>query len=161
MVRKQDFYTPNQGVSVIFRSKSARIKENHAGSEKIGESPDLGLAEMPINSKKTITVESFHGIRMSAIRKFVDHQDEYLAVTAKTALLQMGQRNMVPKLLETIKTSKNPTVRYNAIHYLYFGKKLVFTKKEFKILKQLSRDSDESISRVSNFILKEQSKIKQ
>ena len=90
---------------------------------------------------------------MSAISKFIDNQDEYLAVTARSALLRMGQREIIPRLLEMIKVSTNSTVRYNAIHVLNWNYNGSFTPDELEAIKASIHDTDESISRVAGFIL--------
>ena len=87
------------------------------------------------------------------IRKYVYSKDEHLAVTARSALLRLGEPDGKKLLLEMIKTSEEPLIRYNAIHYLNWNYSEDFTEKEKKTIKKLVRDKDKNIARVAGFIV--------
>jgi HEAT repeat protein len=90
------------------------------------------------------------------IRKFVNSEDSLVAVTARSALLQLGDPEGRTLLFDFLNNSSNPRLhRYNAIHELHWNYHGGFTNQEVELLKKLQQDKDESISRVAGFIISE------
>ena len=87
------------------------------------------------------------------IRRYVNDDDEMLAVTARTTLFQLGEPDGKALLFEMIGRSKKPTVRYNAIHYLNWAYHGEFTDEEKAKLRELTHDTDPTIARVAGFIV--------
>lgn len=87
------------------------------------------------------------------IRRYIDNRDELLAVSARIALLQLGEPDAKKLLLDMISKSKNEVVRYNAIHTLNWNYSGEFTEDEKTIISALVKDKDESIARVAGFIV--------
>lgn len=89
-----------------------------------------------------------------AIRKFIDAQDDIVAVTARIGLLRLGDPDGKRLLFDMIKKSNDPTARYNAIHTLNWNYSGDFTDKEKEIIRNLVKDKDPTIARVAGFIVK-------
>lgn len=88
-----------------------------------------------------------------AIRKYVNAKDDLVAVTARSALFRLGASDGKRLLLDMIKTSKDPTARYNAIHPLNWNYSGEFTEEEKKTIGKLVHDRDQRIARVAGYIL--------
>ncbi|MBU0714728.1 MAG: HEAT repeat domain-containing protein [Verrucomicrobia bacterium] len=88
------------------------------------------------------------------IRKYIDVKDDRVAVSARIALLDLGESDGKRLLLDMIKRSRDPIARYNAIHQLNFGYSGNFTDKEKEIIRELVHDKDQTIARVAGFIVK-------
>lgn len=87
------------------------------------------------------------------IRKYVNAKDEYLAVTARSALLRLGESDAKKLLLDMISRSKDKGIRYNAIHPLHWNYSGEFTDEEKAMISELVNDEDENIARVAGFIV--------
>jgi hypothetical protein len=88
-----------------------------------------------------------------AIRKYIDAEDALLAVSARNALLRLGEPDGKSLCLDMVQRDISPTARYNAIHYLNWEFKGDFTDDEKAIIRKLVHDKDESIARVAGFIV--------
>lgn len=87
------------------------------------------------------------------IRKFVDAKNERVAVNARSALLRLGEPGAVGLLLDMIAKSKDPIVRYNAIHPLNWNYSGDFTDEEKARIRELVNDKDPNIDRTAGFIV--------
>jgi hypothetical protein len=88
-----------------------------------------------------------------AIRKYIDAEDALLAVSARNALLRLGEPDGKSLCLDMAQRDISPTARYNAIYYLSEEFKGDFTDTEKAIIGKLVHDKDESIARVAVFIV--------
>lgn len=88
-----------------------------------------------------------------AIRNHIDAEDTLLAVSARSALLRLGDPDGKSLCLDMIQKDISPTARHNAIYYLDSGFKGDFTDNEKAIIRSLVHDKDESIARVAGFIV--------
>lgn len=87
------------------------------------------------------------------IRKWINHKDDVVAVSARSALHRLGEKGTSGLLLEMIHRSKAPVARYNAIHHLnWFDRQEPFTDAEKAAIEALVNDDDESVARVAGFI---------
>jgi len=87
------------------------------------------------------------------IRKWIDVEDAQVAVTARSALLRLGESDAKGLLLEMIQLSDDPTARYNAIHCLNWNNEHGFTEEEIAVIRPLVNDEQESVARVTGFII--------
>ena len=88
------------------------------------------------------------------IRKWIGSKDDRVAVSARSALLRLGENDAQSLLLEMIQRSKDPVARYNAIHYLiWLDQKEPFTDEEKATIQALVNDEQESVARVAGFII--------
>jgi hypothetical protein len=87
------------------------------------------------------------------IRRWVNHKDEIVAAVARNVLLRYGEPDAIGLLLDMIHRSKDPAVRYNAIHYLNWGYPGGFTDEQKTAIRALVQDGDERIARVAGFIV--------
>ena len=74
------------------------------------------------------------------IRKWIDVKDDQVAVTARSALLRLGEADAKGRLLEMIQRSDDPTARYNAIHFLNWNNEHGFTAEEIAVIRPLVDD---------------------
>ena len=87
------------------------------------------------------------------LRKWINDQDDVVAVSARSALHRLGEKDTTGLLLEMIHRSKDPVARYNAIHYLnWFDHQEPFTDAEKAAIEALVNDEEESVARVAGFI---------
>ncbi len=86
------------------------------------------------------------------IREHINAKDDYLAVTARVALLRLGEPDAKTLLLDMLGKSKDPIVRYNAIHAINWNYTGDFTDREKATLRELIHDKDVSIARIASFI---------
>lgn len=87
------------------------------------------------------------------LREFINDKDELIAVNAMICLFHFKEQDAKSLLFKLLQESNDSTARYNAIHTLHWGYNGEFTIEEIVILKELSKDDDDSIKRVSEFIL--------
>ena len=88
------------------------------------------------------------------LMKWINDQDDVVAVSARSALHRLGEKDTTGLLLEMIHRSKDPVARYNAIHYLnWFDRKEPFTDAEKAAIEALVNDQEESVARVAGFII--------
>jgi hypothetical protein len=88
-----------------------------------------------------------------AIRSYIDAEDPLLAVSARSALLRLGDPDGKSLCLDMLQKDVSPTARHNAIYYLDSGFKGDFTDNEKARIRSLVHDKDESIARVAGFIV--------
>jgi hypothetical protein len=114
------------------------------------------LADHSFTQKREI-VEELERLNDSsvvpAIRKYIDAEDALLAVSARNALLRLGEPDGKSLCLDMVQRDILPTARYNAIHHLNWDFSGDFTDAEKAIIRKLVHDKDESIARVAVFIV--------
>ena len=93
---------------------------------------------------------------IAVFRGLVNDANPLLAVIARTALFEFGEPDGKALLFDTLVTSTNAIARINAIHPLHWKYHGDFTADELKILSELQKHSEESVSRVAGFILEKQ-----
>ncbi len=91
------------------------------------------------------------------IKRFVNDEDELLAVRARTALLKMGEPGAKELLIDTILNSEDSTVRFNAIANLNWHYDGEYSDNEKDIIRSLTEDEDEEerIAREARSIIEE------
>jgi hypothetical protein len=114
------------------------------------------LADDSFTNKAMVIRELSHLKDKSAIpdiRKFVDAGNKRVAVGARIALLELGEPDAVGLLLDMIAKSKDPNVRYNAIHSLNWNYSGDFTDEEKARIRELVNDKDPDFARTAGFIV--------
>ncbi len=149
-----------------FRQKLAQAKDEAEKIDTVATLRCLGddvretlvawLGEKPFTRKSQVIDELIRLNDKSVVPKIREHinaKDDYLAVTARVALLRLGEPDAKTLLLDMLGKSKDPVVRYNAIHAINWNYTGDFTDREKAALRELIHDKDAGVARVASFIV--------
>jgi len=148
-----------------FRQKLAQAKDEAEKIDTVATLRCLGddvretlvawLGEKPFTRKSQAIDELIRLNDKSVVPKIREHinaKDDCLAVTARVALLRLGEPDAMTLLLDMLGKSKDPVVRYNAIHAINWNYTGTFTDREKAALRELIHDKDAGVARVASFI---------
>jgi hypothetical protein len=108
-------------------------------------------------TKKAVIIEEMVKLNdkslIPEIRKYVNAENDYVKVSARSALLRLGETGAKALLLEVVQRNTNPIARYNAMHSLHWDYTGGFSTAEKMAIRGLLHDKDENVARVASFLV--------